>query len=60
MEISDDNIQLVETARKSGASAKFSGSGGAIIGTYKDDKMLRKLIDELKTINATVIKPVVV
>ena len=57
MNISDSNHDLVDTARKCGASAKFSGSGGAIIGMYEDDDMLRKLIVELKKINARVIKP---
>ena len=60
MNISDSNIELVETARNCGASAKFSGSGGAIIGIYEDDKMLRKLIVDLKKINARVIKPYIV
>ena len=60
MNISDSNMEMVNTARKCGASAKFSGSGGAIIGMYKDDNMLQKLIIELKKINARVIKPYVV
>ncbi|MBN1115964.1 MAG: hypothetical protein JXA77_02080 [Bacteroidales bacterium] len=60
MNISDSNIELVETARKCGASAKFSGSGGAIIGTFEDDEMLRKLIVELRNINARVIKPYII
>lgn len=57
MNISDENMEMVETARKCGASAKFSGSGGSIIGTYKDDEMLTKLIIELKKINVRVVKP---
>ena len=57
MNISESNYELVNTARKCGASAKFSGSGGAIIGIYEDDDMLRKLIVELRKINARVIKP---
>ncbi|MCA9731136.1 GHMP kinase [candidate division KSB1 bacterium] len=57
MHITDSNIELVETARKCGASAKFSGSGGAIIGLYKNNDMLTRLIVELKKINARVIKP---
>ena len=57
MHISDDNWQLVNTARNCGASAKFTGSGGSIIGTYEDDRMLTNLIVELKKINARVIKP---
>jgi len=60
MNISDSNIELIETARKCGASSKFSGSGGAIIGMYEDDEMLRKLIVELRQINARVIKPYIV
>lgn len=59
MNISDDNWQLVNTARKCGASAKFTGSGGSIIGTYENDRMLTNLIVELKKINARVIKPYV-
>ena len=57
MSISDSNLEMVQIARKCGASAKFTGSGGSIIGIYKDDDMLKKLIIELKAINARVIKP---
>ena len=57
MNISDSNLEMVQIARKCGASAKFTGSGGSIIGIYKDDDMLKKLIIELKAINARVIKP---
>ena len=57
MNISDSNMELVNTARECGATAKFSGSGGAIIGTYVDDEMLQKLIINLRKINARVIKP---
>jgi glucuronokinase len=59
MNISDSNMELVQTARSCGASAKFSGSGGAIIGMYEDDEMLRRLIINLKKINARVIKPII-
>jgi glucuronokinase len=59
MNISDSNKELVMTARKCGASAKFSGSGGAIIGMYEDDEMLRRLIINLQKINARVIKPII-
>ncbi len=57
MNISESNMELVNTARSCGASAKFSGSGGAIIGMYADDNMLQKLIIELRKINARLIKP---
>ncbi|HRD18280.1 MAG TPA: GHMP kinase, partial [Candidatus Marinimicrobia bacterium] len=35
-------------------------SGGSIIGIYKDDAMLNRLIVNLKKINARVIKPYIV
>ena len=35
-------VQMVETARRCGASAKFAGSGGAIIGTYRDEAMFEQ------------------
>ena len=60
MNISDSNMQLVQTARKCGASAKFTGSGGSIIGIYTDDEMLTKLVVELKKIKARVIKPYII
>jgi glucuronokinase len=59
MNISESNMELVLTARSCGASAKFSGSGGAIIGMYEDDEMLRRLIVNLKKVNARVIKPII-
>lgn len=60
MNISESNVELVLTARKCGASAKFTGSGGSIIGIYKDDEMLTRLIVALKKINARVIKPYII
>lgn len=57
MEITDRNMELIKTARGCGASAKFTGSGGSIIGIYKDDEMLNRLAVELKKVNARVIKP---
>jgi len=57
MKISESNMELVNTARSTGASAKFTGSGGSIIGMYQDDEMLNKLQIALKKINARVVKP---
>lgn len=57
MNITESNKELVNTARKCGASAKFTGSGGSIIGIYQNDEMLNKLVVELKKINARVVKP---
>ena len=57
MNITERNLELVQTARKCGACAKFSGSGGSVIGIYKNDEMLTRLIVELEKIHARVIKP---
>ena len=57
--ISDRNRSLIETARACGASASFTGSGGSIIGLYRDDAMLNRLFIELRKVNARVIKPYV-
>lgn len=57
MNISDKNIEMVELARSEGASAKFTGSGGAIIGAYEDDKMYENLKRTLDKKNITIIKP---
>lgn len=46
--------------KKTGASAKFTGSGGAIIGTYTDQTMFDRLKQTLATNNIEVIKPQVV
>jgi len=59
MNINQSNKQMISVARTCGASAKFTGSGGSIIGIYKDDEMLKRLILNLKEINARVIKPLV-
>jgi len=55
--ISRMNLEMITLARSVGASAKFSGSGGAIVGTYEDPKMFEKLKHSLSEISAVVIKP---
>jgi glucuronokinase len=57
--ISPDNLQMVEEARLVGASAKFTGSGGAIVGDYKDEKMFTALKSRLGKLKIKVIKPVI-
>lgn len=60
MRISEDNREFVNMARECGATAKFAGSGGAIIGMYSDDKMFKNLSAALEKNHALVIKPIVV
>lgn len=47
MDLAPGHIRMVETARAAGASAKFAGSGGAIIGTYAGDAMFAELQQRL-------------
>jgi len=55
--ISDANIKMIETARSVGASAKFTGSGGAVVGTYKDQEMFETLKKKLRSLKIKAIKP---
>ncbi len=57
MNISGRNKELVGTARACGVSAKFAGSGGSIIGTYKSEAILEELRLAMKKIDAEVIIP---
>jgi glucuronokinase len=57
MNISEENKNMVKVARSCGASAKFAGSGGSVIGIYEDDEMLNRLINALKEVKARVIRP---
>ena len=58
--ISQGNIDMVELARSAGASAKFTGSGGAIIGTYRDETMFAGLKQKLNARGIEVLKPNIV
>lgn len=59
-ELSPGNISMVETARALGASAKFTGSGGAIVGVYEGEEMFDNLKEWLNKQGAEVIKPTIV
>lgn len=55
--ISAGNLEMVEAARKTGATAKFAGSGGAIVGVYRDKAQFEQLREELAKIGVAVILP---
>jgi glucuronokinase len=59
MPISPENLRMIQTARATGASAKFAGSGGAICGLYRDDSHFQKLSEALAAIRCTVIRPLI-
>ena len=53
------NRRMVMTARSAGASAKFAGSGGAIVGTYEDEAQFARLAHALAEIGCQTIKPTI-
>lgn len=57
--ISEGNMAMVNIAREAGASAKFTGSGGAIVGTFDGAEMLLELKKRLEPTGVKVIEPVV-
>jgi glucuronokinase len=56
-QLSEGNLAMVEAARSVGASAKFTGSGGAIVGAYEGEEMFTALREKLEMQGAQVIKP---
>jgi glucuronokinase len=57
MRIGEPNLEMIRTARRCGAAAKFAGSGGSIIGIFEDESMFERLVQELGRIGAKVIRP---
>lgn len=57
--LSPGDIEMVERARSTGASAKFAGSGGAIVGTYDDEAMYAALQKTFAETDTELLKPLV-
>ena len=57
--VAEENRRMVMTARQSGASAKFAGSGGAIVGTFEDEAQFARLKADLAAIGCTTFVPAV-
>jgi glucuronokinase len=55
--ISKGNKALIDAARGVGASAKFTGSGGAIIGTFTDQVMFHEIEKAMAKVGAVAIIP---
>jgi glucuronokinase len=55
--ISEGNLEMIRTARSVGATSNFSGSGGAVTGTFEDDRMFRKLEESYAPLGIKVIRP---
>lgn len=59
MQLPPGQVEMIEVARTAGASAKFAGSGGAIVGTFEDEAMFDRLRAKLEGIQCRVLKPTV-
>ena len=44
--LSEENIRMIEIAKEMGAHAKFTGSGGAAVGTYESEEHLERIVKE--------------
>jgi len=55
--ISKGNLEMIQTARAVGATSNFSGSGGAVTGTFEDDRMFAKLEESYAPLGIKVIRP---
>ncbi len=51
------HLRMIEAARSLGLSAKFCGSGGAIVGILTDDRLWMPLVDAMHAIDCHVIRP---
>jgi glucuronokinase len=56
-QIDSGNMEMIQAARSLGATSKFAGSGGAIVGTYRDEAMYRALVEQMRKIGVAVLKP---
>ena len=57
-ELNPQHVEMVTTARSIGVSAKYAGSGGAIVGSYRDDQQFAQLRDCMEKLGCIVIKPI--
>lgn len=57
--LSPGDLAMVEMARSVGAHCKFSGSGGAIVGTYDDEDMFEMLDNEFLDSDVILVKPTI-
>ncbi len=59
-QLNPKHIRMVELAREFGASSKFAGSGGSVIGIYEGEEMFEQLRKAYEAESCAVIKPVIV
>ncbi len=58
--LGEGNLQMIQAARGVGATSNFAGSGGAIAGTYKGERMYEEIAAVMKPLGVAVIRPRIV
>ena len=53
----DWQVEMIEVARSCGVSAKFAGSGGAILGVCEDEKSFQLLHERLRELQVETVRP---
>ena len=56
--LNPQHVEMVMAARRTGVSAKYAGSGGAIVGAYRDDQQFGQLQNSMEKIGCILIKPI--
>ncbi|MDW3196903.1 MAG: GHMP kinase [Cytophagales bacterium] len=59
-QIAPAHLNMIRLAREHGASAKFTGSGGTIIGQYTSEEMYERLQRTFEAQNIHIFKPTIV
>jgi glucuronokinase len=59
-QIDGGNYEMIRAARSVGASANFAGSGGAIVGAYRDAAMFDRIVEAMRPFGVAVVRPQVV
>ena len=54
-----EHVAMIDTARRHDASAKYCGSGGAIIGIVGESTAWQKMTEDFRQIGCTVIRPTI-
>jgi glucuronokinase len=57
MEISEVSRKMIDRARALGVPAKFTGSGGAIIGICRDDETFIRIRETMEPLGVVVVRP---
>ncbi|MCX7046699.1 MAG: GHMP kinase [Candidatus Sumerlaeota bacterium] len=57
MNLNPRHVHLIEAGRSAGAHVSYAGSGGAVIGTYKDKEHFDRIAAAYSAIGARLIKP---